>query len=44
MAFIVRDNEIVAIPIQPGKRVKIGCAYEPPKPEPWPMEQQYDEL
>ena len=31
MAFVVRDQEIIPIPIQPGKRVKIGCAYEPPK-------------
>jgi hypothetical protein len=31
MAFVVRDQEIIPIPIQPGKRVKIGCAYEPPQ-------------
>ncbi len=31
MAYIIRDNEIVPIPIRPGKKVKIGSAYQPPR-------------
>lgn len=30
MAYIVRDGEIVPVPIPVGKRVKIGSAYLPP--------------
>ena len=30
MAYIMRDNEIVPVPIPVGKRVKIGSAYIPP--------------
>ena len=30
MAFIVRDNEIVPVPIPVGRRVKIGSNYRPP--------------
>jgi hypothetical protein len=30
MAHIIRDNEIVPIPIAPGKKVKIGSNYQPP--------------
>jgi hypothetical protein len=30
MAYIVRDNEIIPIPIQLGKRVKIGSGYITP--------------
>lgn len=30
MAFIMRDNEIIPVPIQLGKRVKIGINYQPP--------------
>jgi hypothetical protein len=31
VAHIVRDGEIVAIPIQLNQRVKIGCYYQPPQ-------------
>jgi hypothetical protein len=30
MAYIIRDGEIVPVPIPVGKRVKIGSAYIPP--------------
>lgn len=30
MAYIVRDNEIVPVPIPVGRRVKIGSNYIPP--------------
>lgn len=30
MAYIIRNDDIVPIPIQPGKRVKIGSAYQAP--------------
>lgn len=30
MAYIVRNEEIVPVPIPVGKRVKIGSAYNPP--------------
>ncbi len=31
MAHIIRDGEIVAIPIPLNQRVKIGCYYQPPQ-------------
>lgn len=31
MAYIIRDGEIVAIPIKLNQRVKIGHYYEPPQ-------------